>query len=184
LHGDGNRFGIYQIKDDIDEALNFRFASMKELEAHGVSVVRGNYKLVYTAPFSEQIELPSDCTEVLNRLYENFNINHPADFTGHSLSVSDVIVLKYGNYISSHYVDSTGFEDLAGFIGDENQEAIFAKPVIEKMTNDIKTYSQLGNTQPAAPKGKPSLMGRVETGKQKAAQQGQPDANKSKVLEV
>jgi len=120
--------------------------------------------------------------------------------------------LKYGNNISSHYIDSFGFEGLAGFLGDENQEAIFTKPVIEKLTNDIKTktYSQVGNTlpeysdptvaeleadvksgksislndlakavhaerKPTAQKGKPSLLDRVEKGKQKSAQQGQPD---------
>ena len=182
LYGEGNRFGIYQIRHDIDESRNFNFASMKELQAHGLDVVRGNYELVYTAPFSEQIGQPKDIYPVLNRIYEDFNIGHPADFTGHSVSVSDVIVLKYGNNISSHYVDSTGFEGLAGFLGDEKQAAIFTSPIIEKLTND--TLSQVGNRskeeRPDAPKTRPTLMERLAENKLKAARQGQqPDASKT-----
>jgi len=71
---------------------------------------------------------------VLNRIYADFNVNRPADFTGHSLSVSDVIVVKYGNNVSAHYVDSAGFEPLAGFLGDENQKAIFTNPIATQQT--------------------------------------------------
>ena len=179
LHDDGNRFGIYQLKDGT-ETRNHRFASMKELESANLNVVRGNYTLIYTAPFSTEINRPGEVYRVLDKIFEDFNLNHPEDFTGHSLSVSDVIVLKYGNNISSHYIDSTGFEPLAGFLGDERQEAFFTKPVIEKMTNDVKnkTYSQVGNSSDRTdvPKGKLTIAQKLEQGKQRIAEN---DAQKS-----
>ena len=154
LNSEGNRFGIYQIIDGIKDSENLRFASMKELEERGLSVVRGNYELVYTTTFPEQIDSQRDISPVLDRIYEDFNVNHPADFMGHSLSMSDIVVLKYGNNVSSHYVDLHGFESLAGFLGDEKQEAFFTKPIVEEMTEKIKsektekveTSSQVGNT--------------------------------------
>jgi len=120
LHGDGNRFGIYQIRDGINNARDFRFAPMRELEAQNLSPSRSNYELVYTAPFSERIEFLSDRYPVLNRIYQEFNANHPADYAARSVSVSDVIVLKSGGDISSHYVDGKGFVELDGFLGEES----------------------------------------------------------------
>jgi hypothetical protein len=58
--------------------------------------------------------------------------------------------MKYGNFVSTHYIDRTGYEPLAGFLGEETQEAIFTKPILEKMTEDMKTKtnSQVGNKPP------------------------------------
>ena len=112
MHGNGNRFGIYQIRDGINDVRNLRFASIKELEARGSTVARNNYELVYTALFTERIEFLSDRYPALNNIYSTFNTEHPANFTGRSVSVSDVIVLKYNGDISAHYVDSAGFWEL------------------------------------------------------------------------
>jgi hypothetical protein len=120
LYGDGNRFGIYQIPAGTDEARDFRFAPMRELEAYGLSVDSANYKLVYTAPFSERIEFLADRYPVLNKIYQDFNVNQPADYAARSVSVSDVIVLKYNGDISSHFVDSAGFVELTGFLAEES----------------------------------------------------------------
>jgi len=121
LHDSGNRFGIYQIPDGIDEARNFRFSSMRELEAHGLQPNCANYKIVYTAPFSERVEFLSDRYPVLNNIYEKFNTEQPSDYTGRSVSVSDVIVLKCNDNLSVHYVDSTGFVEIDNytFFGEE-----------------------------------------------------------------
>jgi hypothetical protein len=106
LHGEGNRFGIYQVKNG-DDFCDFRYVSTEELQARGLEVIRGNYELVYTAPISERLEHPKDVTPVLDKIYAAFNARHPDDYTGRSVSMSDVIVLKYGNYISENYVGPT-----------------------------------------------------------------------------
>ena len=59
-------------------------------------------------------DVPSD--EVLEELFQTFNLSRPQDFEGHSLSVSDVIALKRNGEVSVHYVDSIGFKDLQGFL--------------------------------------------------------------------
>ena len=53
---------------------------------------------------------------MLESLYTKFNIDHPEDFTGHSLSVSDIVALKTGGVVSCHYVDSVGFAELKDFL--------------------------------------------------------------------
>jgi hypothetical protein len=149
LYGNGNKFGIYQIRDGIDEARNFRFAPMRELEALGLIVNRANYELVYTAPLTERIEFLSDRYPVLNKIYEDFNIRQPADYAARSLSVSDVVVLKYNGDIASFYVDSGGFKELDAFLGDETQWADALKREQERNANPENnapdTYSQVGN---------------------------------------
>ncbi|MDR1704622.1 MAG: ssDNA-binding domain-containing protein [Clostridiales bacterium] len=141
LHGGGNRFGIYQVRNDIDGARDFRFAPLRELETLGLAANRANYELVYAAPFPERVEFLSDRYPVLNRIYKDFNGNQPADYTGRSVSVSDVIVLKHNGDISSFYVDSAEFKELDAFIGDETQWA-----------DAIKREQERGVTSPTAPK--------------------------------
>jgi len=121
IHGSGNRFGIYQIRNDMnpDDTQNYRFVSMNELKAMERTVERNNYRLVYAAPYTEMMEQSVLMQTSLSDLYKTFNTEHPPDFKGHSLSVSDVIVLKHGDSITSHYVDSFGFVELDNFLGDE-----------------------------------------------------------------
>ena len=71
-----------------------------------------NYQAVYTEPvtFDEPIDA------VLERIFERFNIDRPADYTGFSLSVSDVVALKHDGKISCYYCDSIGFKELDGFM--------------------------------------------------------------------
>jgi hypothetical protein len=125
LFGDKNKFGIYQIRDGIDEARNFRFAPMRELEALGLSVDRANYELVYTG------ELPIRDTQTnLHRIYGVFQHDSPEcpqDFAARSVSVSDVIVLQWRGEVSSHFVDSVGFVELSSFTGDERNGDSFSQ---------------------------------------------------------
>jgi hypothetical protein len=140
LHGgSGNSFGIYQIPSGIDEAQHLRFTSIRELEANGLTVDRSNYELVYTAPFTERIEFLSDRYPVLNNIYSQFNTEHPADYTGRSVSVSDVIVLKYSGNTSTHFVDSAGFKELDNY-------AFFGEEPIKPQTVDTSTLSQVGTS--------------------------------------
>ena len=183
LYGGGNRFGIYQIHHDIDESRNFRFASVREMEAHGLSIDRANYELIYTAPFSKRIELLTDKDSILDQIYEDFNINHPADFKGHSLSVSDVIVLKYNGDVSSHYVDRIGFVEIPAFLGEETPPTtVVENPIQNKETE--KNVKLPDKIQSGVSKSKPTLMNRLEENKFKAAQHGQNETNKIKEREV
>jgi hypothetical protein len=184
IYGEGNRFGIYQIPAGTDESRDFRFASMRELEAHGLSVERANYQLVYAAPFSERIEFLSDRNHVLDRIYQEFNGSQPSNYTARAVSVSDVIVLKYGSDISSHFVDSAGFVELTGFLGEESHR--------EAETREAEraghTFSQVGKSienaaiaaraerQPPVSKGKPSLFGRLNEAKKEVEKNRQAAA--------
>ena len=100
-------FSIYQIKSG-DETRDYRFEPYDRLQATGRSVDRANYDLVYTAPL--------DGKTTLEDIYRTFNIDHPADFKGHSLSVSDVVVLHQAGKDTAHYCDSFGFQQVPEFL--------------------------------------------------------------------
>ena len=100
-------FSIYQIKSG-DETRDYRFEPFDRLQATGRSVDKANYDLVYTAPL--------DGKTTLEDIYRTFNIDHPADFKGHSLSVSDVVVLHQGGKDTAHYCDSFGFQQVPEFL--------------------------------------------------------------------
>ena len=85
LSGNEKQFGIYQITAR-DPEHDYRFMNLDFVKRHGMEVNRADYELVYTAPLAEK--------DTLEAIYERFNIQRPADFTGHSLSVSDVVVLN------------------------------------------------------------------------------------------
>ena len=106
LFGSEDRFGIYQLKDT-EEARDIHFMGMDYLESKGIAVTKDNYDLLYTAPLEEGTSLED--------IYTRFNIAHPADFRGHSLSVSDVVVFHQNGEITSHYVDSFGYREVPQF---------------------------------------------------------------------
>ena len=106
----GNTFSIYQLKGG-EETRDYRFEPLDRLQAAGLSVDRANYELVYTAPLSS--------LDTLEDIYRRFNIERPADFTGHSLSVSDIVVLRQGDKETAHYCDSFGFAEVPQFLQQE-----------------------------------------------------------------
>ena len=105
-------FAIYQLKRG-EEYRDYRFEGLERLQNARLEVTHENYDFIYTASLSN---FNGNVNGTLNKLYEQFNINHPAGFTGHSLSVSDIIVLKIDDIVSSHYVDSFGFQELPQFL--------------------------------------------------------------------
>ncbi|HGT1699551.1 TPA: antirestriction protein ArdA [Clostridioides difficile] len=110
---DKDTFSIYQLKGG-DETRYLRFEPYDRLQAAGNVVDRANYELVYTAP------LTPDMT--LNSIYERFNIDHPKDFKGHSLSISDVIVFHQDAQDTAHYVDRGGdFRQVPEFLQEQPQ---------------------------------------------------------------
>ena len=135
LHGDTDQYGIYQLKDN-PELRDFHFAGTEELLKRGIlsddfrEIQPGNYNLVYAGELSDihgQLQ-----REKLNAVFEKFNIDHPADYKGHSLSVSDVVVLHENGENSAHFVDSFGFTRLPEFMkaleGVKEQDTQKAEP--------------------------------------------------------
>ena len=102
----GDIFAIYQIKGG-PETRDYRFEAYESLQEAGLAVDRQNYDLVYTAPL--------DGKTTLEDIYRTFNLDRPADFTGHSLSVSDVVVLTRSGKEEAHYCDSLGFTPVPEF---------------------------------------------------------------------
>lgn len=115
LDSSGDAYAVYQLRRG-DENAELRFMNMDYLDKKGYSVEHQRYEVVYAGA----LEYAGDTHDKLNGLYTTFNINHPADFTGHSLSVSDIVALKQNDVVSCHYVDSWGFKELPGFLPVEN----------------------------------------------------------------
>jgi len=115
LSAAGDAYVIYQLSD-IPENTAQRFMGTDYLEKSGIPIEHDRYEAVYTG------ELPhdGDTQDKLNALYQTFNIDHPADFTGHSMSVSDIVALRQAGVVSCHYVDSWGFKELPTFLKSEN----------------------------------------------------------------
>ena len=110
---DKDTFSIYQIKGG-DETRDFRFEPYDRLQAAGNVVDRANYELVYSAPLAPETSLED--------IYTCFNIDHPKDFKGHSLSVSDVVVLHQNGQDAAHYVDSFGYKEVPEFLQEQTQQ--------------------------------------------------------------
>lgn len=99
---DENTFTIYQLKDDVP--VDYHFRSLERLQENGLAVDPANYEKIYTAPLTPGMGL--------ERIFEKFNFDRPEDFKGHSLSVSDVVVLHQNGKDTAHYTDSIGFVDI------------------------------------------------------------------------
>ena len=103
-------FAIYQVSRD--DPQNVRFMNLDWLKSHDISIDRSNYDLIYTAPLSASGTVP----EQLEKLYEQFNLQKPADFHSPSMSVSDIVAIKQDGKVSCHYCDSVGFTQIPGFL--------------------------------------------------------------------
>lgn len=108
-------FSIYQMKRG-DETLDYRFEPLDAIRRNGLSVDPANYELVYTAPLTERDDLES--------IYTRFNIDRPADFKGHSLSVSDIVVLHQGGTDTAHYCDRFGFSQVPEFLDPDRAKEV------------------------------------------------------------
>lgn len=111
--GRDDTFSIYQLKDG-DETRDYRFEPYDRLQAAGLAVDRANYELVYTAPL-----VPGTS---LDDIFTRFNIDHPKDFKGHSLSVSDVVVLHQDGQDTAHYVDRGDFKQIPEFLQEKQPQ--------------------------------------------------------------
>lgn len=114
LSGQEDRYAIYQIVR-ATKGRDYRFMGLEFVTSHNMRVDAADYSYVYGGCLSRE--------ETLDSLYEKFNINHPAGYEGHSLSVSDVIVLQKDGKAEAYYVDSIGFQELPDFVQQRLHEA-------------------------------------------------------------
>ena len=112
---DKDTFSIFQIKGG-DETRDLRFEPYDRLTATGHRVDPKNYALVYSAELTPGTSLED--------IYTRFNIDHPKDFKGHSLSVSDVVVLHQNGQDTAHYVDSFGYKEVPEFFKEQEKALI------------------------------------------------------------
>ena len=142
-------FSIYQVPAG-PEGRDFRYRPYEELQAAGLTVDRKNYELIYTAPL--------DGKTTLEDIYRTFNADdRPAGFRGHSLSVSDVVVVNRGGKEEAHYCDSIGFTPVPEFM----QES----PIKTAEMSTEQNYNMIDGTLNNAPS-----MGELEA-KAKAGEQ-------------
>ena len=134
LSGSEKQFGIYQITAR-DQEHDYRFMNLDFVKRHGMEVNRADYELVYTAPLTEK--------DTLEAIYERFNIQRPADFTGHSLSVSDVVVLNDGKSIKACYVDSIGFAELPDFFKERKMD-LKKETILDEQLQEIEIFDKPG----------------------------------------
>lgn len=114
LESPTDSFAIYQLKGG-EDLRDYHFEGLERLQNSGLSVEYDNYEMIYTAPLTD-----FNGNQTLDKLYEQFNINHPADFKGHSLSVRDIVALRVNSKVSFHYVDSFGFDEQPNFLPQRN----------------------------------------------------------------
>lgn len=104
--GEG-RYALYQLNTESKD-VPYEFMGMDFVKDHGMEVTAADYKCVYSGIMQDSVSL--------DELYSIFNQNHPADFKGHSMSVSDVVIVNRDGEMKAYYVDSFGFADLPDFV--------------------------------------------------------------------
>ena len=114
LEAPGDTYAVMQLKGSAPADL--RYTGLNYLSQPPSP---GNYDILYTGP----IACAQNQSATLENLFEIFNINRPGDFTGHSLSVSDIIALKQDGVVSYHYCDNVGFQELPGFMSENYLKA-------------------------------------------------------------
>jgi len=135
---DKDTFSIYQLKRG-DETRDLRFEPYDRLTAMGHAVDPANYDLIYSAPLAPGTSLEA--------IFTRFNIDHPKDFKGHSLSVSDVVVLHQNGQDTAHYVDSIGYRQTPEFLQPQN----YLKHVEDIVEQNDNNFDGIINNTPQTP---------------------------------
>ena len=135
---DRDTFSIYQLKRG-DETRDLRFEPYDRLTAAGHAVDPANYDLIYSAPLAPGTSLED--------IFTRFNLDHPKDFKGHSLSVSDVVVLHQNGQDTAHYVDSIGYRQTPEFLQPQN----YLKHVEDIVEQNDNNFDGIINNTPQTP---------------------------------
>lgn len=133
LFGNEDQFGIYQLKRN--EALrDYRFESTDRLKIAGLEVDKWNYELNYVGKMEENT--------TLDDVYMKFNVDRPEDFTGHSLSVGDIVLLHQNGENTAQFVDSFGFTEIKDFLEKENslENAVNQEPEYFMESDTERSY--------------------------------------------
>jgi len=142
LESPGDTYAIYQLKRD-DATTDIRFMNSDYLKSKGIEPQYENYELIYTGALTKD----GSQMDKLEDLYRVFNIEHPQDFTGHSLSISDIVALKQAGVVSYHYVDSVGYKELHNFHNTDN----YLKNAEMQMEDDYGMIDGVINNAPKEP---------------------------------
>ena len=142
LENPQDAFLIYQIRRG-GELDAYRFMNYDYLQSKGVTPERGGYDAIYTGGVMDY----GNARTNLDMIYQRFNVDHPADFKGHSLSVSDIVALKQNGVVSCHYVDSIGFREIPNFLKPEN----YLKNVEMLLEDDYGMIDGIINNGPKQP---------------------------------
>ena len=135
---DRDSFSIYQLKRG-DETRDLRFEPYDRLTVAGHVVDPANYDLIYSAPLAPGTSLEA--------IFTRFNLDHPKDFKGHSLSVSDVVVLHQNGQDTAHYVDSIGYRQTPEFLQPQN----YLKHVEDIVEQNDNNFDGIINNTPQTP---------------------------------
>lgn len=131
-------FQIYQLKRG-ENTRELQFESYDRLKESGQTLNPDHYVKVYEAELTKGLSLED--------IYSRFNIDHPKDFYGHSLSVSDVVVLHKDGKDSAHYVDRFGYKDAPEFLKPQN----YLKHVEDIVEQNDNNFDGIINNTPNAP---------------------------------
>lgn len=161
---------VYQLKHTEENHL-LRFEALDRLYAAGKIVDPANYELIYAGPFTPG--------ETLETIYRDLNVDHPEDYHGYSLSMSDVVVLREYGKDTAHYCDAIGFTEVPQFLNpQQTQEKENPLRTAEMTIED--DYGMIdgviNNGRRDEPQGKPSIRERLEAAKKECAGRKAPEA--------
>lgn len=170
VNEEARTYDIYQLKDFSDRR-DYAFEPLDRLREQGRKVDMQNYDKVYSGAM-----LPG---ESLESIYTRFNVDHPQDFTGYSLSVSDVVVIHQNGKHNAHYCDSFGFAEVPEFLQPEN----YLKNTEMAMEDDYGMIDGIINNgkRDVTPPGtdeKTSIRDRLAEAKRECAERKPPEINK------
>ncbi len=156
---DHGSYEIYQLKD-IPENRDIRFERFSHLKKRGIAVSAKNYNAVYSGKLS--------AGENLDSIYERFNLHHPDDFRGHSLSVSDVVVIHENDREIPYHVDAFGFRQVPEFFSDNPLKTV--EELLEDDYGMIDGIINNGDRRKDEEEKKPSVMEKIQEKKKEAAE--------------
>lgn len=129
LNGAENRYAIYQIVEST-KGSKYKFENLDFVTSHGMAVDAADYAYTFGGYLTEN--------DTLDSIYERFNLNHPEGYTGHSLSVSDVVVMQKDGQTKAYYVDSFGFSEVPEFV----QQRLHEAQMIQKREDSMITLDK------------------------------------------
>ena len=146
----GDAFAIYQVRDNSPQHRDRLFTDLHSLKQLGMEPSREHYDLIYTGSLADHPSVTSP-----EAAYRVFNLEHPRDFAGHSLSVSDIVAFRRNGVVTYHYCDSCGFAEIPDFQKPEN----YLKNAEMAMEDDFGMIDGIINNGPKdqePPKSEPS----------------------------